>query len=69
MKLWSDAKRCVFMIFTTLQHAGNWACNGKMFGFEGSTFERQVLCYIAKVVDKLDHIGVKRFGKNTQWKD
>ena len=54
-------KDTFFMMLTTLKHAGNWEYNGKMFGIKGSTFERQVLGFMAKVVDKLKHIGVKRF--------
>ena len=56
-------KRCVFKILTTLEHAGNWEYNGKMIGIKGSTFDRRVLGFIAKLVDKLEHVGAKRFEK------
>ena len=54
-------KDTFFMMRTTLKHARNWEYNSKMFGIKGSTFERKVPSFMAKAVDKLEHIGVKRF--------
>ena len=52
-----------FVMLTTPEHAGNWEYNGKMFGIKGSTFGRQFIGFIASVVDKLEHNGVKLFEK------
>ena len=43
----------LFMLLSTLKHAGTWDFNGKMFGVKGPTFERMIIGFVGKIVHVL----------------
>ena len=54
-------KDVLFMLLSTLKHAGHWDFNSKMFGVKGPTFERMIIGFAERVVDILYEIVVLRW--------